>query len=315
MTFSIHILVRATGFLSTTFLLQRFLGSEGIARMSAPTNILLLFVLLLICILSYKILERKKRIESWIFLVFSYFLIFLFTLLLRYAIFDLLFAFLGMTMGTLFTFSVSNASSSESATSSSSTTISIESSDSLLSHSHLGAHNPEPGNPLISHFGFQNPNNEIEVYARIRFLESELIDRLPPQLHLGEYENMVRENLNQAVNLRDYNSALSNTYFDVTVLELKCTLVKELVNLLLSEPDEHLTQILMESPFNEGSIRTKSLDYLEEQIEDMHLDDPRYRFEKVLIETILRNSIHDLQHSGKHSPLYRGFHSYFRGSG
>lgn len=62
---------------------------------------------------------------------------------------------------------------------------------------------------------------EIELYARIRLLESRLIDRLPPQLHSGEYENLVWENINQSFNIHHYHIALSNELFDITVLELK----------------------------------------------------------------------------------------------
>lgn len=89
----------------------------------------------------------------------------------------------------------------------------------------------------------------MELYARIRLLESLLIDRLPPQLHFGEYESLVRENLNQAFNIRDYQSALSQELFDVTFLELKANILDQILNLFLREPDDRLIQIFRESPF------------------------------------------------------------------
>ena len=247
---------------------------------------------------------------------FSLMLFFFFFSLCRFFILTNIFAFLGITTGTLYTFYVSNSSlSTGNEDSSSSTTISIESSDSRLSHSDLGAQNPEPGNNILSHFGNQNPDLEIEVYARIRLLESRLIDRLPPQLNFGDYENLVRENLNQSINIQDYNSALSNEIFDITVLELKANLQDQLFHLLLSEPDERLTQILRESPFNERAIRTEALEFLEEKISAIDLANPRYQHEKVLIEQTLRYWLNNLQEHGSRSLLYTGFITHFRGEG
>lgn len=145
-------------------------------------------------------------------------------------------------------YNLTSSSSTGKEDSSSSTTHIIESSDSRLSNSR--APNPEPReNNLLSFFGAQNPNPEMELYARIRLLESLLIDRLPPQLHFGEYESLVRENLNQAFNIRDYQSALSQELFDVTFLELKANILDQILNLFLREPDDRLIQIFRESPF------------------------------------------------------------------
>ncbi|XVF03979.1 hypothetical protein REPUB_Repub05bG0040800 [Reevesia pubescens] len=99
---------------------------------------------------------------------------------------------------------------------SSSSTTSIESSDSLHSHLNLGAPNPEPSNNILSYFGNQYLDLEIELYAQIRLLESRFIDRLPPQLDHSGYETLVRENLNQAINIQYYHSALSHEIFDIT---------------------------------------------------------------------------------------------------
>lgn len=294
-------------FFSTCFV--RFLGAEGTAIMTTPKFLLLLFVLLLSLTVSYRILLANKKQNFFL-------LFFILMLLFFFFSFAKLFAFLGITTGALYTFYVSNSSlSTGNEDSFSSTTISIESSDSRLSHSHFGAQNPEPGNNILSHFGNQNPDLEIELYARIRLLESRLIDQLPPQLNFGEYESLARDNLNQSINIQHYHSALSNELFDITVLELKANLQDQLFHLLLSEPDERLILILRESPFNERAIRTEALAFIEEKIEAINLANPRYQHEKILIEHTLRYWLNHLQEHGPRSLMYTGFVSHFRGEG
>lgn len=200
----------------------------------------------------------------------------------------------------------------------SSTTNIIESSDSLLSHSNFGAPNPEPGDNLLSHFGAQYPNpdrdgGEIQLYARIRILENRLIDRLPPQLNFGEYEGSVRDNLNQAINIAHYQSALANEVFDITILELKANLQDLLFNQLIKEPDQRLTEICRESPFNEKDIRTEALEFLEDKIETLNLENPRSHTDKVLLKATLEYWLQHLQQNGHASILYTGFVSHFRG--
>ena len=291
-----------------------FLGSEGIARMTTPEFLFLLFIVLITLILSYRIILEKKRKESWILIGLIYFLISFFSFLVRFEIFEKLVAFIGIPAVGLYTFVVSNSSiSTGSEDFSSSTTISIESSDSLLSHSDLGAQNPEPANNILSHFGNQDPNLEIELYARIRLLESRLIDLLPPQLNVGEYEALVRDNLNQAINIQHYHSALSNEIFDITVLELKANLQDQLFNLLLSEPDDRLIKIFRESPFPERAIRTEALEFIELKMGTFNLENARSRVGKIFVKVTLRNWINLLQEHGHRYHLYQEFLSHFRG--
>lgn len=62
---------------------------------------------------------------------------------------------------------------------------------------------------ILSHFRAQNVHVEAELFARIHELENLLVYGLPPQRHPGEYANLVRENLNEALNIRHYQSALT----------------------------------------------------------------------------------------------------------
>lgn len=63
---------------------------------------------------------------------------------------------------------------------------------------------------------------EGELISRIRGLERQLVHGLPPQLNEGEYENIVRQNLNGAMSIRHFQSALNLVeQFDITIMELK----------------------------------------------------------------------------------------------
>ncbi|KAK8490112.1 hypothetical protein V6N12_008205 [Hibiscus sabdariffa] len=147
-----------------------------------------------------------------------------------------------------------------------------------------------PAAQVLDNFHAQNEHVEAELFSRIRNLENRLIDRLPPQLNRGEYATLVRENIDQSINLFHYQSSLSNEIFEITVLELKADLQDQLFNLLLSEPDHRLIQILSESPFPESAIRREALEFILLKMEavNLNLDNARSRFDKVLLEQLLR---------------------------
>lgn len=100
----------------------------------------------------------------------------------------------------------------------------------------------------------------------------------------------------------------------MTFLELKANILDQIFNLFLREPDARLIQILRESPFDEGSVQSEILEFLESKLEFLGLDDPRSSVEKSLAECSLRCWVQDLQERGARSLLYTGFVSYFRGS-
>lgn len=161
----------------------------------------------------------------------------------------------------------------------------------------------------------QNADEEARLFSRIRNLENRLIDRLPPQLHHGEYANLVRDNLNQAINIQHYQSVLHTELFDITVLELKANLQDRLFSRLVSAPDARLTQICVQSPFQERAIRPEALEFLDNNLNSLNLNDPRSHYDKVLVEQTLRYWLQDLHQNGNHSILYRRFLLHFLGEG
>lgn len=75
----------------------------------------------------------------------------------------------------------------------------------------------------LSDLRAQNSDVEAELFARIRALESQLAHGIPPQLNPGEYESLVRENLDNSINLNHYRNSLSNEFFELQILEFKLT--------------------------------------------------------------------------------------------
>lgn len=154
---------------------------------------------------------------------------------------------------------------------------------------------------------------EGELISRIRGLERQLVHGLPPQLNEGEYENIVRQNLNGAMSIRHFQSALDLEQFDITIMELKENLQNnKLFNLLLSEPDARLTEILSQSPFHEKNIRSEAYDFIEERVRDLNT---RSQAQRVFLENYLRNFIRDSEQNGHLSAIYREFLQHFLGQG
>ncbi|KAL6956213.1 hypothetical protein U1Q18_041243 [Sarracenia purpurea var. burkii] len=62
----------------------------------------------------------------------------------------------------------------------------------------------------LSNYRAQNAHVEAELFSGIQALEAQLAHGIPPQLNPGEYENLVRDNLANSINLNHYRSSLSN---------------------------------------------------------------------------------------------------------
>ena len=77
--------------------------------------------------------------------------------------------------------------------------------------------------------------NEAEIFARIRSLQTRDYYNLPPQNNPGEYEVLVREELEQALDVPHYRTILDREYFELTVLERKGLLQDRLFHLMLGE--------------------------------------------------------------------------------
>lgn len=86
----------------------------------------------------------------------------------------------------------------------------------------------------LSNFRAQNAAIEAELFSRIRGLEAQLAHGLPP--HPGEYEHLVRDNLESAVSVDHYRQALHHELFELRVMELKKDLQDKLFNKMIAEP-------------------------------------------------------------------------------
>lgn len=75
---------------------------------------------------------------------------------------------------------------------------------------------------------------EMDLFQRIRDLESQLAHRLPPQLNQGDYERQVREILANSVNHNHYLSNLSNELFEVRMMQLKIALQDLLFHFMIA---------------------------------------------------------------------------------
>ena len=99
-----------------------------------------------------------------------------------------------------------------------------------------------------------------------------------------------------------------------TEMELKANLLEQLVNLLLSESTERLTQILADSPFPERAIRPEALEFINDFLTRFNLDEPRSTFDKRVVEAMLRYWIQDAQQYGNISAVYIEFLRHFLGN-
>ncbi|KAI3679247.1 hypothetical protein L2E82_51542 [Cichorium intybus] len=103
-------------------------------------------------------------------------------------------------------------------------------------------------------------DNEAEIYARIRSLQSRDYYNLPPQNHPGEYEGLVHENFEQAIDVAHYRAILDREYLELTVLERKGLLQDRLFDLMLGE--QNYSRIMELSPYT--NIKKEAYDFLEE---------------------------------------------------
>nr|DAD25641.1 TPA_asm: hypothetical protein HUJ06_027105 [Nelumbo nucifera] len=167
--------------------------------------------------------------------------------------------------------------------------------------------NPNETDDPLSRFRAQNADVEAELFSRIRSLESQLAYGLPPQLNPGEYEQLVRDNLEQSANIRSYQSALALEISDLSILELKLDLQNKVFDLFLSEPE--LIHILDRSPFQENSIRPEIYEFIENKINPVN--SARHAFQRNLLEGTLLHYIRDLQQNGTQSAFYKEFYLQF----
>lgn len=200
----------------TAVAVSRFIrGSEG---SSLLTTAFMLVFFLLICslILIYRI--NGKRGGSVFLLFLISFLLFLFSTLVRLSLLDHLLPFFG---GVTFLFQKNVSSGSSSGELSGPPPLeSSSSTESLATYRNIIA-----------------AENEAQIYQRIRALEAALYYNLPPQDNEGEYETIVREHFDQALNVNHYLLIFDRETFELRVLEQKGVLQDRLFELMLSQPN------------------------------------------------------------------------------
>lgn len=135
---------------------------------------------------------------------------------------------------------------------------------------------------------------------------------LPPQLSDGEYELIVRKNLDDAFNISHYQNLLGLEFFDMRVMELKAQLQNTLVDLFQNESEARIQEMLSQSPFDDGDLREEVFYFLEEKANAIPTN-TRSSAERAFFEAHLRNWLGDLTQRRNGSEIYREFVKHFLG--
>lgn len=106
--------------------------------------------------------------------------------------------------------------------------------------------------------------NEAEIYQRIRILESRDYYNIPPQNNPGDYERLVREHFDQAIDVEHFRVILDREYFELQVLERKGILQDRLSNLMLNE--QNIDRIIELSPYSNIRIRKEAYNFLQAKL-------------------------------------------------
>jgi hypothetical protein len=147
--------------------------------------------------------------------------------------------------------------------------------------------------------------NEEEIYIRIRHLESLDYYCLPPQNNPGDYERLVREHFDAAININHFREILDIEYFELKVLERKAILQDKLRNLMLSE--SNIARIMDLSPYD--NIQKEAFSFIQYKIEPV--GDPRHAFQRHILDGCLNSFINGVNQQGRESMIYKEFYSHF----
>ena len=259
-----------------------FLGSEGIARMTTPEFLFLLFIVLITLILSYRIILEKKIKESWILLLLIHFFFFFFAFIFRSFISEMICTLLGVSLVFWFSSDSSGGENSLPPLESSS------SSESLNTFRNLYA-----------------ADYEQTIYNRIRTLENGHYYNIPPQTRPGEYESIVRQHFDQAITVDHLRSAMDMEYNEVLIWEKKALLQDRLFSFMISE--ENIQRILELSPYE--NIRKEAFEFIEGEVES--LNDLRSPSEHEQMNERLSSFLTNIRRHGRASSTYNKFYSHF----
>lgn len=106
---------------------------------------------------------------------------------------------------------------------------------------------------------------EHDIYHRILNLENGDFYNLPPQTRPGEYESIVRNNIDQAINVEHLREAMDIEFHEVQILEKKAFLQERLFSLMISE--DKVNKILELFPYE--NIRAEAWKFVENQVEPL----------------------------------------------
>lgn len=283
----------------------RFLGSEN-HIITAPASFfrffLLLGLLITLIIVYRAILSnfsiKRKKMFLFFLVVLIYILVVCLSHLLRFFILGKILALLGMTTTLSFFILHVSSGSNENAESQSGGSIgslplfeSSSSSESLNTFRHV----------IMA-------DNEDELYRRIRFLEGQGYYNLPPQNNNGDYERLVREHFDQALNVEHFRVIWDREYIELQVLEKKAMLQDRLQNLMITEIN--IDRIMELSPYTD--VRKEAYHFIESKVEPV--SSLSHAFQRHIMEGSLNSFINQLSEDetqARQSEFYRDFYRYF----
>lgn len=151
-------------------------------------------------------------------------------------------------------------------------------------------------------------DNEAELYRRIRYLERQDYYNVPPQNNNGDYERLVREHFDQALNVDHYRFIWDRENLELQFLEKKAMLQDRLQNLMINE--KNIDRIMKLSPYTD--VRKEAYNYIQSKVEPV--SSLSHAFQRHIMEGSLNSFINQLpedETQARQSEFYREFYRYF----
>lgn len=129
---------------------------------------------------------------------------------------------------------------------------------------------------------------------------------VPPQNNAGDYERLVREHFDQALNVDHYLEIWDKEYQEIQILEKKAFLQERLQDLMLNE--QNIARILEISPYT--NVREEAYHFLNYQVEPVsNLD---YTFQRNIMDGSLTSFLQQLNGDDpRQSDFYKQFYRHF----
>ena len=144
--------------------------------------------------------------------------------------------------------------------------------------------------------------NEAEIYQRIRVLENQHYYNIPPQNNQGDYERLVREHFDQAINVDHYLEIFDKEYKEVQILEKKALLQERLQN-----HEQNIDRIIEMSPYT--NVRAEAYHFIQNKVEPV--SNLHYAFQRNIMEGSLNSFLQQINQHDRQSDIYREFYRYF----